>query len=70
MRVKTMNKRKEVLLFPPSLDEKIASNNIVRLINAFVDCLDIESLGFVIKHKDKSAAGPPQSHPSDLLINL
>jgi transposase len=67
MRVKTMNKRKERLLFPASLDEKITSDNIVRLIDAFVDSLDIESLDFVIRHKSKSAPGAPEYHPADLL---
>lgn len=62
-----MNKRKERLLFPASLDEKITSDNIVRLIDAFVDSLDIESLDFVIRHKSKSAPGAPEYHPADLL---
>ena len=51
MRVKKLYKRKGKLLFPPSLEEKIALDNIVRLIDAFVDALDIESLGFIIRHK-------------------
>ena len=67
MRVKTMNKRKEILLFPTSLDEKIASDNIARLIDAFVDSLNMESLDIVIRHKNKSDPGPPEYHPGDLL---
>jgi transposase len=67
MRVKTMNKRKEMLLVPSSLDEKIATDNIVRLIDAFVDSLDMESLDFTIRHKNKSDPGAPEYHPSDLL---
>jgi len=59
--------RREKLLFPPSLEEKLASDNIVRLIDAFVDALDIENLGFTIKHKNKPDPGPPEYHPSDLL---
>jgi len=67
MRVKIMNKRKEILLFPASLDEKIASDNIARLIDAFVDSLDMESLGIIIRHKNKSDPGAPEYHPADLL---
>jgi len=67
MRVKKIYKRKEKLLFPSCLDEKIAPDNIVRLIDAFADALDIESLGFIIRHKNKHAPGAPEYHPSDLL---
>jgi len=67
MRVKTLTKRNEILLFPKSLDEKIADDNIARLIDAFVECLDIESLDFTIRHKNKSAPGAPEYHPADLL---
>ena len=67
MRVKTLYKRKEMLLFPPTLDEKIASDNIVRLIDAFVDSLDMESLDLTIRHKNRSDPGAPEYHPADLL---
>ncbi len=67
MRVITMNKRKEMLLFPPSLDEKIASDNIVRLIDAFVDSLDMKSLDIIIRHKNRSDPGAPEYHPAGLL---
>lgn len=62
-----MNKRTELLLFPPCLDEQIASDNIVRLIDAFVTCLDTNSLALTIRHKNKSDPGAPQYHPKDLL---
>jgi transposase len=39
----------------------------VRLIDAFVDILDIERLGFTIRHKEKSDPGAPEYHPADLL---
>ena len=44
MRVKKLDLRKEKLLFPPSLEEKIGPDNIVRLIDSFVDSFDIEDL--------------------------
>ena len=62
-----MYKRNEKLLFPPCLEEEIASDNIVRLIDAFVDALDIEKLGFTIRHKNKSEPGAPEYDPGDLL---
>jgi hypothetical protein len=38
--------RHKVLLFPPSLDEYITEDNPVRFIDAFVDQLDLQALGF------------------------
>jgi transposase len=67
MRVKKSNKRREILLFPPSLEEMIWDDNIVRLIDLFVDHLDLESHGFIMRRKNKHEAGPPQYAPSDLL---
>ena len=67
MRIKKGNKRKETLLFPPSLEEMIQEDAIVRLIDAFVESLDIESHGFEVIHKNKHQPGAPQYAPSDLL---
>lgn len=67
MRIKKGNQRGEILLFPPSLEEIISEESVVRLIDCFVDHLDIESHGFEIKHKNKHEAGAPQYAPSDLL---
>jgi len=67
MRIKKSNKRREILLFPPSLEEVIPEESVVRLIDAFVDSLDIESHGFEIIYKSKHQAGAPQYAPSDLL---
>ncbi len=38
--------RNQLNMIPVSLDEMIAEDNPVRVIDAFVDCLDIETLGF------------------------
>ena len=43
--------RQAVVRFPPSLDEYIAAENPVRFIDAFVDSLDLESLGFEVPPK-------------------
>jgi transposase len=67
MRFKSSNQRREILLFPPSLEEIIASDNIVRLIDAFVDTVEIEELGFKIRHKGEQDPGAPQYHPTALL---
>jgi len=57
--------RQAVVRFPPSLDEYIAAENPVRFIDAFVDSLDLESLGFArVKAAD---TGRPPYHPGDLL---
>lgn len=56
-----------MLLFPPTLEEKIADDNIVRLIDVFIDCLDPKDLNLIVKHKGKSEPGAPEYHPADLL---
>ncbi|MBB6218336.1 transposase [Anaerosolibacter carboniphilus] len=38
--------RNQVIMFPEYLDEYIAEENPVRVIDVFVDGLDIEQLGF------------------------
>jgi hypothetical protein len=38
--------RDAVMLFPPTLDEYITTDNPVRYIDAFVDELDLHTLGF------------------------
>jgi transposase/ribosomal protein L32 len=67
MRIKKLYERADLFLFPPKLEEKIATDNIVRLIDAFVDAQDIENLGFNIGYKKRSDPGAPQYHPADLL---
>ena len=38
--------RDQQTLFPAALDDYIAAENPVRFIDAYVDALDLESLGF------------------------
>jgi hypothetical protein len=39
-------KRDQSILFPDTLDEYVSEENPVRFIDAFVDSLDLEQLGF------------------------
>ncbi len=41
--------RKQALLFPPSMEDYVDENNSVRAIDAYVDILDVSSLGFFTK---------------------
>jgi transposase len=38
--------RQQVVLLPPCLDDYVTENNPVRVIEAFVDELDLATLGF------------------------
>jgi transposase len=57
--------RDAVLLFPSSLDEYITPDNPVRVIDAFVDQLDLQALGF--RRAVAASTGRPAYHPGDLL---
>jgi len=56
--------RFQTSLFPVSLDASIDENNDVRLIDAFVNKLNMAILGFKIDQVDN---GRPAYHPKDLL---
>ncbi len=57
--------RKQVVLFPESIDEYIENNNPVQFVDVFVDRLDLNELGF--KHAKLAATGRPPYNPGDLL---
>lgn len=57
--------RHAVIQFPPTLDDYIAPDNPVRVIDAFVDQLDLQTLGFT--RVVASHTGRPAYHPGDLL---
>ena len=48
-----------------SLESMVSKNSIVRLIDVFVDLLDLEEIGFIIKGKINN--GAPAFHTADLL---
>jgi transposase len=57
--------RHEEILFPERLDDYIAEENPVRFLEAFVDALDLATLGF--QRATAAATGRPASQPGDLL---
>jgi len=58
--------RKQQLMFPPSLDELVDEDNVVRAIEAYVDTLDIFKLNIKTK-KSLIKDGQPAFHPKLLL---
>jgi transposase len=57
--------RNQLTLFPEALDDYISQYNPVRFLDAFVETLNIEALGF--KHAILSKTGRPPYHPGALL---
>ena len=57
--------RYQTEMFAPSLDELVRGDHPVRVIDAFVDSLDLLALGFSKVATD--VMGRPRYHPSDLL---
>ena len=52
-------------LFPGQLEDFVAEDNPVRVVEAFVETLDLGELGF--RGVDPAAIGRPSCHPSVLL---
>src|SRR5438270_612636 len=57
--------RTQATLLPKYLDDYIAEDNPVRVVDAFVDELDLRALGF--EGADPAATGRPSYHPAVLL---
>ena len=57
--------RGQSTLFPETLEDFVAEDNAVRVIEAFVEALDLGELGF--GGVDPKATGRPSYHPSVLL---
>ena len=57
--------REQTVLFPERLDEWINDDNPVRVIDAFVDELDLQELGF--EGTVPADTGRPAYHPETLL---
>ena len=57
--------REQRILFPEVLDDYISEDNLVRFIDAFVDGLEMEELGFG-RTAPKETGRPPYD-PRDLL---
>lgn len=56
--------REQSILFPQSLDQIISSDNEVRIIDLFVESINVADFKFVVK---TSSEGRPAYHPKDLL---
>lgn len=56
--------RAQITLFPVSLDDAVDAENEVRLIDLFVDSIDLGEFGFKV---DFIENGRPAYHPADLL---
>jgi len=67
MGYKTGVDKKEQLLFPASLDEYVAEDNICRLIWAFTKQLDMEVLGFKYAHCKDTGCRP---YDPRMMLNL
>ncbi|GAN81994.1 Transposase domain [Acidocella aminolytica 101 = DSM 11237] len=57
--------RSQLLLLPEAVEDYVGPENPVRFIEAFVDELDLQALGFV--RAAAKATGRPGYHPADLL---
>jgi transposase len=57
--------RFDVLLFPQAFDDYLSDDNPVRFIEAFVDSLDLNLLGF--SRTAPAHTGSPACSPADLL---
>lgn len=57
--------RDQITLFPESLDEYIADDNPIRFLDAFVNAMDLQNIGF--KRAVPEETGRPPYDPADLL---
>jgi transposase len=54
--------RHQQLLFPPSLDEYVDANNLVRAIDSYIDSFDSATLGLLTC--SSVSDGQPAYHPT------
>jgi transposase len=66
------DERSQSSLFPERLDDYIAENNPVRVIDVFVDELDLGELGFdgVTACRNRSASVPPGHAAEELHLRV
>jgi len=65
-RYQQVQSRNQMMMYPFCLDDYVSADNPVRVIDAFVDSLDMEALGF--RHADAyGGAGQPAFDPALLL---
>ena len=56
--------REQLNIFPVSLDESISRDNEVRIIDLFIESIDVKGFGFKVDYGEN---GRPAYHPADLL---
>ena len=57
--------KKEILLFPPAIDDLVRKDAPVRVYDAFVDALDFNALG--ISLEPSPHGGQDEYYPKDML---
>jgi transposase len=57
--------RNQTILFPESIDEYVSDNNSIRIIDEYINQLDLESLHF--NRAVTPSMGRPPYHPKDML---
>ena len=57
--------RNQTILFPESIDEYVSDNNSIRIIDEYIEQLDLKRLGF--KRAVNPSLGRPPYHPKDML---
>ena len=57
--------RDQAILFPESIDDYVEDNNLVRFIDAFVNTLDMQGLGFT--YSQPKETGRMAYNPSGML---
>jgi hypothetical protein len=60
--------RAQATLFPDRLDDFVDVDNPVRVVDAFVDALDLRELGFA--RAAPASTGRPGYHPGDFLVGI
>jgi len=56
--------RSQSTLFPERIDDYVTEDNAVRVVDVFIDDLDLSGLGFKTESKE---TGRPAYHPSTML---
>ena len=57
--------REQILLLPESIEEYVEENGSVRIIDAYVENLDLQELGF--KRWETKETGRPPYNPKDMM---
>lgn len=64
----SLKRRQEVMLLPECLDDYVRADNPVRVLDAYVDSLDLGLLGFDVK--TGGAPGRPSTYSAEALLKL